>query len=154
MSFLEILDKLDSLVFLGVALPLIYFMYKGHIAIVKEENKVLKEQNENLKLFRVSEVTEDFRALKEYFQELKKQTRGKDAVIDKSSRQLLYVLDYLMELASDKIDYSHGHSAPEHLSQMLVRIEGPVGDFWRKQYTKEEWLDVDDDMAKDPLWKD
>ena len=153
MSFLEILDKLDSLVFLGLALPLIYFMYKGHIAIVKEENKVLKEQNENLKLFRVSEVTEDFRALKEHFQELKKQTRGKDAVIDKSSQQLIYLLDFLMDIASSSVAFT-GHSIPRRLAQMLVRIEGPVGDFWRKQYTKQEWLDVDGDMANHPLWGD
>ncbi len=149
MSFLEILDKLDSLVFLGLALPLIYFMYKGHIAIVKEENKVLKEQNENLKLFRVSEVTEDFRALKEHFQELKKQMNEKDAVIGKSSRQLIYVLDFLIS----RVDL-RGHSQPRILAQMLVRIEGPAGDFWRKQYTKQEWLDVDGDMANHPLWGD
>ena len=75
----------------------------------------------------------------------------KDAVFDKASRQLI---DLLGDLVARIFAHAQGHSLYRRISQQLVRIEGPVGDFWRKRYKKEKWLDVDNDLAESPLWKD
>ena len=59
MTILEILDKIDSYIILGVSLPILFVLIKRHVAALKAENKALREQNETLKIFRVSGVEKD-----------------------------------------------------------------------------------------------
>jgi len=137
-------NNIASLALIPIVIGIVRYLKNAQI-------ETLKEEVELLKMLRVSEVEEDFKALKRFYKETKKKEAGLKETLTKMAKKLSdkgslskeQMVD-IVRLFQQAIGYlgliphNKGYFMMGDISSTLYHMEGPIGDLWRDYVDREK----------------
>ena len=143
MNALEIFSSnIGSLAVISTVIIIVLKLKNAQIDSLKEQNKTLREENNMLGLFRISEVRKDFEALRKFYEEKDKETEEAKREMIKTVRKLenqkslserqARLIVELFKKAMSYMGFAPSPMGKDYVSQVLYMEDGPIGELWRE----------------------